>query len=190
MSDLPASPPPDPRQFRDTMGLFATGVAVVCAPAGDEVVAMTANAVSSVSLDPMIVLFCPNKKSRFASHLDTLAGFTINFLRGDQEALSTYFAGGWRDPVAPAFRFVPAPCAPRLEGTLASLHCELERVVDAGDHWIVMGRVVHVHVGPLPHRPLLFFGGKYRHVDFSDSAPAPDLVDVHEEPEHISYDHS
>ena len=60
---------PDQRQFRDTMGLFATGVAVIAVPAGDEVQAMTANAVSSVSLDPLLLLFCPAKKSHLSQHL-------------------------------------------------------------------------------------------------------------------------
>lgn len=187
MSQQPAAP--DPRRFREAMGLFATGVAVIAAPDGEEVVAMTVNAVSSVSLDPLLVLFCPSMKSRFARHVDSLKGFTVNFLRHDQQALSTFFAGGWKEPVAPPFRFVPARCAPRLEGSLASLHCEREHLVDAGDHWIVIGRVLDLHVGIPPHRPLLFFGGRYRHVDFTESTPAPDLADVHDEPAHIFYDH-
>jgi len=187
MSSLP--PSPEPRQFRQALGLFATGVAVIAAPAGEEVVAMTVNAVSSISLDPMLVLFCPGHKSRFAQHVDSLAGFSINFLRDEQEALSTFFAGGWRDPTAPPFRFVPGRCAPRLQGSLASLQCQRQSLVDAGDHWIVIGRVLDLHVGIPPHKPLLFFGGRYRHVDFTESTPAPDLADVHDEPAHIFYDH-
>ena len=60
------------------MGLLATGVAVVIAHAGEEPVAMTVNAVTSVSLDPMLVLFCPGKQTRFAGHIEHLEGFTIN----------------------------------------------------------------------------------------------------------------
>lgn len=180
--------PMDARRFRDTMGLFATGVAVIVACAGEEVLAMTVNAVSSVSLDPMLVLFCPGKKTRFAQSLDGLAGFTINFLRHDQQALSTYFAGGWKEPVAPAFRFVPSQRALRLEGCLASIECIPEQVQEMGDHWLVIGRVVDLHTGIPPHRPLLFFGGRYRNVDCSESTPAPDLSDVRDEPAHIFYD--
>jgi 3-hydroxy-9,10-secoandrosta-1,3,5(10)-triene-9,17-dione monooxygenase reductase component len=150
---------------------------------------MTVNAVSAVSLDPMLLLFCPNKKSRFATHMGQLSGFTVNILRDDQEALSTFFAGSWKETVAPPFRFVPGPCAPRLEGSLTSLHCTRQQTVDAGDHWIVIGRVEHIHVGIPPQRPLLFFGGRYRRVDLAESAPAPDLADVHDEPAHIFYDH-
>lgn len=184
--DAPA--PPDARRFREAMGRFATGVAVVVVPAGDEVVAMTVNAVSSVSLDPMLVLFCPSHKSRFAQHMAGLEHFSINFLRHDQETLSTYFAGTWKQATPPSFRFVPGACAPRLEGSLASLQCARERVLDAGDHWVVIGRVLELYLGAASDEPLLFFGGRYRTLDRSESTPAPDLADVHDEPAHVPYE--
>jgi flavin reductase (DIM6/NTAB) family NADH-FMN oxidoreductase RutF len=180
--------PPDARRFRDTMGLFATGVAVVIARADDEVLAMTANAVSSVSLDPMLVMFCPGKKSKLARHVANLSGFTINILRDDQQALSTFFAGGWKEPTPPPFRLVPSRCAPRLEGSLASIGCEPQQVIEVGDHWMVIGHVLELHTGIQPHRPLLFLGGRYRHADFTESKPAPDLTNVHDEPAHIYYE--
>ena len=181
---------PNLRRFRDTIGLFATGVAVVIAETGDEPLAMTVNAVSSVSLDPMLVLFCPGKQTRIAQHIERLAGFTINFLRHDQQALSTYFAGGWRESDAPPpFRLVPSKAAPRLEGALACIDCTKHQIIEAGDHWLVLGRVLELHTGVLPHRPLLFYSGRYRAVDFTESTPAPDLTNVHDEPAHIFYDH-
>jgi flavin reductase (DIM6/NTAB) family NADH-FMN oxidoreductase RutF len=179
---------PDPRHFRDTMGLFATGVAVIVARAGDEVHAMTVNAVSSLSLDPLLVMFCPGKKSNMARHIANLAGFTINILRHEQQAVSTYFAGGWREPTPPPFRLVPGSCAPRLEGSLAYIECEPHQVVEVGDHWMVIGRVVEVSSGVGPHRPLLFLSGRYRNLDYSESLPAPDLTNVHDEPAHIYYE--
>lgn len=178
---------PDPRAYRDTVGLFATGVAVVVGRAGEEHVAMTVNAVSSVSLDPMLVLFCPGRRTRFAAHIERLTGFTVNVLRHEQRALSTFFAGGWQEATPPPYRFVPSRSAMRLEGSLASLDCATHSVIEAGDHWIVLGRVLELHVGIKPHHPLVFFGGKYRDVDFSDSVPAPDLTDVHDVPAHIFY---
>jgi flavin reductase (DIM6/NTAB) family NADH-FMN oxidoreductase RutF len=182
-----SAPPLDARRYRDTIGLFATGVAIIVARAGDEVLAMTVNAVSSVSLDPMLVMFCPGKKTRLARQLTTLSGFTINFLRHDQQALSTYFAGGWKEPTPPSFRFVPSPCAPRLEGSLAAIGCELQQRVDAGDHWLVLGRVRDLHTGLAPHRPLAFFRGRYHGLDFSEGSPAPDLAAVEDEPPHVFY---
>ena len=178
--------PPDPRRFRDTMGLLATGVAVIVGRTGEEVLAMTVNAVSSLSLDPMLALFCPGKRTRLAQRLDVMTDFTINFLRHDQQALSTYFAGGWRAPAAPPFRLVPWRAAPRLEGSLASLDCERERVVEAGDHWLVIGRVRDLHSGVPPHRPLLFFQGRYHEVDFAPGDPAPDLT-AQDEPAQVFY---
>lgn len=177
----------EPRAFRDVLGLFATGIAIVVSDCGGEIRAMTANAVSSLSLDPMLMLFCPSKKAKLAQHLSELQHFSINFLRDDQQSLSTYFAGGWKEGPAPPFRFVPWRGAPRLEGCLAALSCEKQQVIDAGDHWLVVGRVLALHRGIEPHRPLLFFRGNYRHIDFFEGGPAPDLQ-VPDEPPHIFYD--
>jgi flavin reductase (DIM6/NTAB) family NADH-FMN oxidoreductase RutF len=180
--------PLDPRQFRDVIGLFTSGVAVVATQVDDDVHAMTANAVSSLSLEPMLVLFCPGKKASFSRHFAKAQAFTINILREEQQALSTYFAGAWRGAAAPPFRFVPSRAAPRLEGCLASIDCEKFHVADGGDHWLVIGKVVAMHRGIEPHRPLLFYKGQYRSVDFSSGAPAPDLIRVEDEPPHIFYD--
>ena len=148
---------------------------------------MTANAVSSVSLDPMLVMFCPSKKSNMARYLDKLQGFSINILRHDQQALSTFFAGRWENGAPPPFRLVPAESAPRLEGALASVHCEPWKIMEAGDHHLVLGTVLALHRGIDPLEPLLFLSGRYRHVRKADSEPAPDLSDVHDEPAHIFY---
>ncbi len=177
------------RAFRDVAGLLASGVAIVTMEAQGEVRAMTANAVASLSLDPMLMLFCPAKKARLARHLERMRQFTLNFLREDQEQLSSYFAGGWRESAPPPFRFVPSQAGPRLEGSLASIGCDVERVSDGGDHWIVIGRVITMHRGVEPHRPLVFFAGQYRAVDFSSGSPAPDLTQVLDEPPHVFYQH-
>ncbi|HKT73052.1 MAG TPA: flavin reductase family protein [Steroidobacteraceae bacterium] len=179
---------PDPRRFRNTIGLFATGVAVIVARAGEETLAMTANAVSSVSLDPMLVMFCPSKRSNLARHLASLSAFSINILRHDQQALSTYFAGGWKEPKPPPFRIVPSTHAPRLEGSLAAIECEPWKIMEVGDHCMVFGRVMQLHTGVQPHQPLLFQSGRYRNLREGDGAPAPDLSDVRDEPAHIFYE--
>jgi flavin reductase (DIM6/NTAB) family NADH-FMN oxidoreductase RutF len=183
-ADLPI----DTREYRRTLGLFASGVAVIATEFGGSAHAMTANAVSAVSLDPPLVLFCPGKRSKLAEGLSGMRGFTINFLRADQEALATYFAGGWREAAAPPFRLLPARCAPRLEGSLASLDCRMHGIMDGGDHWIIVGQVMRLHCGIEPHRPLLFFRGQYRNVDESTGVPAPDFASVRDEPAHIHYE--
>jgi flavin reductase (DIM6/NTAB) family NADH-FMN oxidoreductase RutF len=178
----------DPREFREIAGLFATGVTIIVAEVEGQVHAMTANSVTSVSLDPMLMLFCPSRRARIAEDLPGLAQFSINILRQDQQALSTYFAGGWKDSAPPPFRFVGSAAGPRLEGALASIGCRTHSITEAGDHYLVLGEVVFLHKGNTPHQPLLFLSGKYRRVDFSVGVPAPDLTDVEDEPPHIFYD--
>ena len=174
--------PPASKEFRDAMGLFATGVAVIATEAGGRVHAMTANAVSSLSLDPMLVLFCPAKKARFSALLPAASLYSINFLRDDQSALSTYFAGGWKDPSPPPFRFVVSAPFHRLEGALSALLCTKHQVLDGGDHWLVTAQVNKVHRGVEPYRPLVFFRGRYRDIDLNQGMPAPDLVAAADEP--------
>ena len=173
---------PDPKAFRDILGLFATGVAVVATRIDDQVHAMTANSVSSLSLDPLLVLFCPAKKARFSQLLPHATEFSVNFLRDDQEALSTYFAGASPEAEVPRYRFVTADGVPRLEGCLGSLLCTRREILEGGDHWIVTLAVRGLHRGIEPLRPLLFFRGKYRRVDVRAGIEAPDLVDNADEP--------
>jgi flavin reductase (DIM6/NTAB) family NADH-FMN oxidoreductase RutF len=175
------------KEFRDALGLFATGVAVIATQVEGRVHAMTANAVSSLSLDPMLVLFCPGKKARFSELLPAASHYSINFLRDDQQALSTYFAGVWKDPSAPPFRFVEVGQFRRLEGALSSLLCVRHQVLDGGDHWLVTARVEAAHRGIEPYRPLMFFRGQYRSIDLSAGVPAPDLAATADEPAQMYY---
>lgn len=178
----PNPPTPDPKTFREALGLFATGVAVIATELDGQVHAMTANAVSSLSLDPPLVLFCPSKRARFSQLLPSAAGFSINFLRDEQEALSTYFAGSWQEAAPPRHRFVTTDGLPRLEGSLASLMCSKRDVYEGGDHWLVTLEVRQLHRGVDPLRPLLFFQGKYRRVDARMGTRAPDLGNTADEP--------
>jgi flavin reductase (DIM6/NTAB) family NADH-FMN oxidoreductase RutF len=184
---MPDPQEPDSKAFRDALGLFATGVAVIATDIEGQTHAMTANAVSSLSLDPQLVLFCPAKRARFSQLLPRAAGFSINFLRDEQEALSTYFAGSWKEAAPPAYRFVSAHGQPRLEGCLASLICTKRDVYEAGDHWLVTLEVQHLHRGIDPLRPLLFYRGKYRRVDARDGTSAPDIANTADEPVQMYY---
>ncbi len=177
----------DLREYRQTIGFFATGVTVIATEVEGEIHAMTANAITSVSLDPTLVLVCIGKQARMANLLEACWGFSINILREDQQALSTYFAGGWRDETPPPFRFVPWEGNPRLEGTLVALSCKRYEVIEGGDHWIVMGEVIDLKIGIEPHHPLLFYGGRYGQVDRKARTPAPDLEEI-KEPIHVFYD--
>jgi flavin reductase (DIM6/NTAB) family NADH-FMN oxidoreductase RutF len=167
----------DPRVFRQVVGHFAAGVTVVAATAEGEIHGMTANAFTSVSLDPPLVLVCVAKKARMAEFVRQAGGFSVNILREEQEALSTYFAGRWTG-ATPPFRFVAWQGGPRLEGCAAALGCELHDVLDGGDHCIPIGRVTAVHLGVEPRQPLVFYGGRYARLDPAErhTAPPIDLV--------------
>ncbi len=176
------------RQFRDTIGLFATGVAVVAIHEGDEVHAMTANAVSSLSLEPMLLLFCPAKKARISQYLAPGTAFSVNVLRAEQQAISNFFAGNWQQGAPPPYSFVTMGEAPRLEGSLASLGCSVRSIADGGDHWLVVGEVLQLKQGIAPHEPLLFYKGGYRQLQQGSAVAAPDLGRVTDEPTHIYFD--
>ena len=176
------------RQFRDTIGLFATGVAVVALQDGEEVHAMTANAVSSLSLEPMLLLFCPAKRARLSQYLTVGAPFSINVLRAEQQAIANFFAGNWRQGTPPTYRFVEMGATLRLEGSLASLGCSMRSIADGGDHWLVVGEVLQLKQGIAPHEPLLFYKGRYGQLQQGSAVAAPDLGRVTDEPTHIHFD--
>lgn len=148
--------------FRRVMGLFVTGVAVVAVDVpGSGLHAMTANAVASVSLAPLLVLVCVDRRARMQQHLSVGRSFSINILRQEQEPLSRHFAGSWPYSQSPEFRFHQWEHGPLLVGALASVGCLVDRLLDGGDHTIVVGRVAGLHQGE-PGEPLLFFAGRYR----------------------------
>ncbi len=156
------------------MGRFATGVTVIAAQQHDEIHGMTANAVTSVSLEPLLVLVCVDKRARMNRFIESAGGFSINMLSEDQEALSRFFAGTWTLPTAPEFRFVPWHAGPRLVGSLGAVGCTVERSIDVGDHWIVLGRVIALYEGDPAGRPLMFYGGRYRRVTEAEGPVAPE----------------
>jgi flavin reductase (DIM6/NTAB) family NADH-FMN oxidoreductase RutF len=171
-----ADPIIDPREYRNTIGLFATGVTVIAVAHDDDLHAMTANAVTSLSLDPPLVVFGLAKRARMVDELLRANGFSINILRDDQRPLSDYFAGRRSGPTPPAFHFSAWHVGPRLDGCIAAIGCRLEQCLEGGDHFIVVGRVVGLYQAPEPRTPLLFYAGTYRHLA-PEAVPAPDLTE-------------
>jgi flavin reductase (DIM6/NTAB) family NADH-FMN oxidoreductase RutF len=151
----------DTLSYRKTIGLFATGVAVVAAESQGTVHGMTANAVASLSLDPILLLVCVAKKARMARTLELAHRFTVNILAEDQETASRHYAGQPTSDPDRIPRFVDWEGSPRLEGSLASLCCERHDWIDGGDHWIVVGKVVAVHHDDSKTSPLVYFQGGY-----------------------------
>ena len=151
----------DPRTFRDTLGRFPTGVAVVTAtgPAGPA--GLTTNAFSSLSLDPPLVLVCFDRASRTLAVVRESRRFAINVLRAGDEHLATLFAG--KAPHPEKFAAVTHTVdhgVPVLDEALAWLVCDLDALHAGGDHEIGVGAVT-----ALGHdadgEPLVFFGGAF-----------------------------
>lgn len=153
----------EPLEFRSIIGHFATGVTVITTAAGDRLHGMTANAVSSLSLDPVMVLICVDKTTHTHAVLDEGGVFTVNVLGEHQEAVSRIFAKK-SEPEAGALRGQPYRIgetgAPILADCLAFLECRVARVFDGGDHSIFLGNVVSEGVVE-EMRPLLFYRGGY-----------------------------
>ena len=157
----------NPTEFRKAMGAFATGVTIITVDLDDEVHGMTANAFTSVSLDPMLVLVCVDHSTRTHAHLHAKKRFGINVLCQDQMAISEYYARPERshehaEAEAGARFDRTRHGTPMLHGALAFLECRLESVQQAGDHSIFIAEVEDVVVRE--GDPLLFFRSGYRKI--------------------------
>jgi flavin reductase len=153
--------------LRQVMAQFATGVTVLTV-GGEGAHGMTANAFTSVSLDPPLVLCCVAKAARMHASIVAEGSFAVNILASDQQSLSKYFAD-WRRPDG-MVQFDSVNCtlgtqtgAPLLAGALAWLECEVVQAFDGGDHSIFLGRVLAADRGSGEHA-LVFYGGGYHHV--------------------------
>lgn len=150
-------------EFRHAIGHFATGVTVVTSIGADgRPAGTTASAVSSLSLDPPLVLVCFDRGSLTLEAVRAHGAFVINVLAAPQRHLSANFA---RRGVAAAWdevqhRLGPTG-SPRLDGVLAALECTVEHRLPGGDHEIVVGRVHEVETGGEDAAPLLYWRGGY-----------------------------
>jgi 3-hydroxy-9,10-secoandrosta-1,3,5(10)-triene-9,17-dione monooxygenase reductase component len=151
----------DVRAFRHTAGQFVTGVTVIAAEVDGAIKAMTANSFTSVSLDPPLVLFCVGKTTHMGQIVHRANRFSVNILRQDQQNLSTYFAGGWKEPAPPPFTFVNWDGGHRLDGCPAAIGCAVETISEGGDHWLVIGRVLTLYRSEEAFAPLVFHAGRY-----------------------------
>ena len=150
-------------RFREALGRWASGVAIVTSRVGERVHGMTVSAFSSVSLDPPLVLVCADKASDTYAVIAEAGFFAVNILSSEQQDLSNRFASKKDD----YRRFVGLETreavtgAPLLPGCLAHLDCQLVATHDAGDHVIYVGRVEAVEEDAA-REPLLHFQSAYR----------------------------
>src|SRR5688500_11891781 len=150
--------------FRSALGVFATGVTVITSRGEEHAYGMTANAFSSLSLDPPLVLVCVISGTTGAETIEKNRSFAVNILADTQEQISRYFS--WRDRPrgAEAFDEIPhgesATGCPIIEGCAAYLDCRLAASHEAGDHVIYVGEVLALGHNP-DVEPLVFHGGSY-----------------------------
>lgn len=151
----------DSATFRRVLGHYPTGVCVVTAvDQGDGPTGMVVGSFTSVSLDPPLVAFFPAKTSNSWPRIERAGKFCVNILASDQQLLCGQFAARGPDKFSGVSHRVSSNGSPILDGVVAWIDCTLEAVHEAGDHYIVLGRVVALEVES-PGKPLLFFQGIY-----------------------------
>jgi 3-hydroxy-9,10-secoandrosta-1,3,5(10)-triene-9,17-dione monooxygenase reductase component len=160
-----ANPVPahDARSFRDALGRFATGVVFLTAAPDGEPAGLIVNSLTSVSLDPPLVSFCPSRSSLTWSRMRRAGRFGVNILGRKQEPFAKRATLAGVDRFAGLNWELGHGGAPLLTDALATLECEIVAEHPAGDHWIVIGRVDEVRTSPL-NDPLVFFAGAFRTV--------------------------
>lgn len=156
----------DPVEYRRVVGRFATGVTVVTAVLDGEQHALTCNSFTSVSLEPVLVLFGVEKAARFHDAVLAAGAWAVSVLAAGQEPLSRRFAVRGR-PLEDQFSGVPhapGPCtgAAVVDGALAALECRTVATHEAGDHTVVLGEVLGVSVPAPDAEPLMYYEGRYR----------------------------
>ena len=153
----------DGRAFRQSLGEFATGVAVITAQgSGEELIGMTMSSFNSVSIDPPLVLFSVDKRANSLPAMLEAKGFAVNVLAREQEQISNRFARALSDKWAEVKRSVGHAQAPLITGALAHFECEPYANHDGGDHVIFLVRVLRHTVRAGNPAPLIFFRGRYR----------------------------
>jgi flavin reductase (DIM6/NTAB) family NADH-FMN oxidoreductase RutF len=151
------------------MGQFTTGVTVITTRDGSgQAFGTTANAVSSVSLSPPLVLACLRQESETLAAVLERRRFAINVLHSSQAELSERFARRAGPDTWDAVAHRSVEGIPLLEGAIATLECELHDLADGGDHAVVVGHVVALEHAKPNADPLVFYAGSYRRVDPAD----------------------
>ena len=154
----------DSRAFRNALGAFPTGVAVVTATSADMCIGITVNSFASVSLDPPLVLWCMDVRSKRHDIFVRAQGFTISILGTEHREVSSRLAQPGEHRLDD-FRLLPTELGPpALADSLAVFECTRETTLPGGDHTILVGRVLRF-AQPGQGAPLLFYRGKYSALD-------------------------
>lgn len=173
------------RDFRDALGLFATGVVVITSAgntggSGDRsgYLGATVSSFSSVSLDPPLILFSIGRQSKAFAAWQSVDAFAVNILGENQSAISTRFARALTDKWDGVNASTGLDGTPLLSDALAWIECRSHAKYDGGDHLIIVGEVLSLTArSGAGTRPLVFFGGKYRQLDVTPGISTPPDAD-------------
>jgi flavin reductase (DIM6/NTAB) family NADH-FMN oxidoreductase RutF len=166
----------DSSRFRHVLGHFATGVAVITATGPSGPVGMVVSSFTSVSLEPPLVAFLPDRSSTSWPKIRAAGTFCVNILSAGQEELCAQFARKGIDKFAGVSWRPAASGAPILDGGMAWIDCELTQTFESGDHYIAIGRVLQLEAADYGV-PLVFFQGGYGHFEVPRSpASAADIL--------------
>lgn len=150
----------DSKGFREALGCFPTGIAVMTAGA-EHHVGITVNSFTSVSLEPPLVLWCIDRRSRRYQTFATTAGFTVSILAAGHKGVSVRLAGAGDHSLEGIDLIATQSGPPALADSLAYFECLRESVQDAGDHAVLLGRVLRFCIQDEAALPLVYFRGKY-----------------------------
>ena len=151
----------DSARFRQVLGSYPTGVCVITAAGTDgQPVGMVVGTFTSVSLDPPLVGFLPDKKSSSWPLIEQAGKFCVNILGSDQQDMCRKVSGKGPDKFAEVAWTGSLHGLPILAETLATIECSLHSVIEAGDHWFVIGNVLAMDV-TRDGDPMLFHRGRY-----------------------------
>jgi 3-hydroxy-9,10-secoandrosta-1,3,5(10)-triene-9,17-dione monooxygenase reductase component len=164
-------------EFRRVLGHFCTGVTVITTADADGPAGFACQSFAALSLEPPLVLFCPARSSATWPRIERAGHFCANVLADDQRELARVFGARGQDRFA-AVGWSPCSCgAPVLDGALAWMACAVEAVHEAGDHYVVTGRVTEL--GPCRGGPpLLFYRGRFTATAAPAAEGPPEVVDT------------
>ena len=151
----------DSKEQRRILGKFATGVTVASTKVGDETWGMTANAVTSLSLDPPLVILCIQKEGQSRGKFEEGGCFALNILSAQQQEISDRFAFRGPKDFSDLETTTAVTGAPILKDALGWVDCELKEILPGGDHDIFIGEILAGGAVDDDDAPLLYFGGKY-----------------------------
>lgn len=166
---------PTPIEMRHAMGTFASGVTVVSGVDDGDPVGFACQSFASVSLDPPLVLFCADHRGRAWPRIQRKGTFSVSVLGEDQDDLCGRF-GSSRGQKFEGLEWRESPWGtPVLPDALLRVHCSVEEVHPAGDHDVVIGRVLALETPDTEARPMIFFRGRFGVDNAQVNVPAPEI---------------